>query len=312
MSQIPSISIVVPNFNGGATLDATLRSLVEQEYPRIEILVADGGSTDNSVEVIRRYEKQIAWWISEKDRGQSHAINKGFARATGDVVNWLCSDDQLSPGALRHVGAIFAEDPGIDVVAGACRCVFEHQGGSSIVWTPDPGKLKLMPCCCPIPQSSCFYRRALLSRPGPLDEGLHYTMDFELWCYFQSRNARWHVTPTELSIYLNSGQNKTCSGTDRMFEEHLQVYDRYVQERVPLSFWQRRVRRRFQQVRPRVGERRWKYWRFLVRPPERAIDFLLGLAYGRERVKALNWEPLFAAAIPSPAQTAAGSGRAPE
>jgi len=83
-ATIPSISIVVPNYNGGTTIDATLRSLIDQDYPRLEILVVDGGSADNSVDVIRRYEQHIAWWISEKDSGQSNAINKGFARATGE------------------------------------------------------------------------------------------------------------------------------------------------------------------------------------------------------------------------------------
>src|SRR5450755_112336 len=116
---LPSMSIVVPNFNGGATIEATLVSLIEQNYPGLEILVADGGSTDNSVEVICKYESHIAWWVSEKDRGQANAINKGFLRAKGEIVNWLCSDDVLLPNALSTVGRIFAAEPEIDVVAGS-------------------------------------------------------------------------------------------------------------------------------------------------------------------------------------------------
>src|SRR5260370_24023128 len=116
---LPSISIVVPNFNGGATLEATLVSLIEQNYPGLEILVADGGSTDNSVEVIRKYESHIAWWVSEKDRGQANAINNGFLQAKGEIVNWLCSDDVLLPNALLTVGRVFGAEPEIDVVAGA-------------------------------------------------------------------------------------------------------------------------------------------------------------------------------------------------
>src|SRR5579863_10063148 len=104
---LPSISIVVPNYNGGGTLARTLQSLVDQHYDGLEILVVDGGSTDNSIEVIKQYGSHITWWVSEKDRGQSHAINKGFARATGQIVNWLCSDDVLTPNALRVVGEQF-------------------------------------------------------------------------------------------------------------------------------------------------------------------------------------------------------------
>ena len=99
MSMPPVISVVVPNFNGAATLADTLASLVEQDYPHKEILVVDGGSTDASVHIIQRYAEHIAWWVSEKDNGQSSAINKGLARAKGQVVNWLCSDDRLEKGA---------------------------------------------------------------------------------------------------------------------------------------------------------------------------------------------------------------------
>src|SRR5689334_12013167 len=93
------------------TIGAAVQSLADQNYPNLENFVVDGGSTDDSVEVIKRFEPHLTWWVSEKDRGQSHAINKGFARATGEVVNWLCSDDLLTPGALDVVGRHFAESP---------------------------------------------------------------------------------------------------------------------------------------------------------------------------------------------------------
>src|SRR3990172_5636730 len=123
MSRLPNISIVVPNYNGGTTLEATLGSLVDQHYSKLEIIVVDGASTDNSVDVIKQYEPYIAWWVSEKDRGQAHGINKGFAKCTGEIVNWLSSDDLLMPGALDIVGRHFAESPHIDVLVGHCRYV---------------------------------------------------------------------------------------------------------------------------------------------------------------------------------------------
>ncbi len=112
MGTLPSISIVVPNFNSAHTLAAALQSLLDQHYPKLEIIVVDGGSTDDSLAVIRQFEPHLAWWVSEKDRGQSHAINKGLAHCTGDVVNWLNSDDLLCPGALHAVGEAFAAGGG--------------------------------------------------------------------------------------------------------------------------------------------------------------------------------------------------------
>ena len=111
MPTLPTISIVVPNYNGAATLAATLESLVSQGYPSLEVMVMDGGSTDGSREIIRRFERHLAWWTSAPDSGQSAAINMGFRRATGEILNWLCSDDRLLPGGLVVVGRYFAEHP---------------------------------------------------------------------------------------------------------------------------------------------------------------------------------------------------------
>ncbi len=179
---LPSISIVVPNFNGGATIEATLVSLIEQNYPGLEILVVDGGSTDNSVEVIRKYERHIAWWVSEKDRGQAQAINKGFARANGEIVNWLCSDDVLLPNALMTVGQILGAEPEVDVLAGATLEHFSDGRRRDRMFKASSELIDILPVNNPCAQPSCFYRRRLiLTRGTPLDESYHYAMDTELW-----------------------------------------------------------------------------------------------------------------------------------
>ena len=287
MSELPSISIIVPNFNGGATLEATLLSLIEQRYPNLEILVVDGASTDNSVEVIRRYENQIAWWVSEKDRGQSHAINKGFARCTGDVVNWLCSDDVLLPGALHAVAKAFTEEPRPDVVAGACRFCYRNEPERDRLDQPAQWRLELMPCTNPLPQPGCFYRRSLLDRVPVLDESLHYAMDFDLWNYFRQRGAKWKFIPDVLSVMYFTDENKTSSGAVKITKEFEAIYKRYVHERIPLTFWHRLFRYPLERVRRRHRGALFAY--LIYFPYQCAVIALLSPFYGFRRVRWMNW-----------------------
>ena len=173
MIILPKISIVVPNYNGGTTIGATLESLIKQGYPDLEIIVMDGGSTDNSVAVIKRYEKHLKYWQSEKDKGQSDAINRGLERATGEVVNWLCSDDLLVEGALARIGEEFEKDPLLDVLTGRARNVYldseGNQTGESL-HSPKASDLHLLPAGCPVAQPSTFYRRRTLDRDEAIAE----------------------------------------------------------------------------------------------------------------------------------------------
>lgn len=282
---VPSISIVVPNYNGGATIDATLRSLIDQNYPRLEILVVDGGSTDNSLEVIRSYERHIAWWISEKDRGQSHAINKGFARATGEIVNWLPSDDVLLPGALHSIAKAFVQNPEADVVAGSCRFAYPDPR-SNRVEVPSPLSIELLPCMNQIPQQAIFYRRSLLDRSPPLDETLHYMMDFDLWNYFVANGARWHFIPEVLAEMRFSESNKTTAGGVRITREFETIYKRYVKEQVPLTFWHRLLRYPLERVRRR---HRGPLFGLVYYPYQCTIILLLAPFYGFRRVRWMCW-----------------------
>lgn len=288
MADLPRISIVVPNYNGAATLERTLSSLIEQRYDALEILVADGGSTDGSVEVIRRYEPHLAWWCSEKDRGQAHAINKGFAKASGDILNWLCSDDELLPGSLQRVGEFFAANPQVDVLSGACRVVFDHDPARDHVWVPRQDELALMPACNPIAQQATFWRRALLDRSQPLDESFHFGLDTELFNHFRSRGATWACIDDELAVFHMRADNKTATGGDEATRELERIYRRYAPPGMAsLMWWQRRVRwpleRAIRRGAPGVKRR-------FLRQCLRAIDVPLGWAYGRDRVRVLSWK----------------------
>jgi glycosyltransferase involved in cell wall biosynthesis len=282
---IPSISIVVPNYNGGATIEATLRSLIDQGYARLEILVVDGGSTDNSLEVIRRYEPHITWWVSEQDRGQSQAINKGFARATGDIVNWLGSDDVLLPGALSRIATAFVDDPAADVVVGSSRITYPDPRLNRI-GIPTPLSIELLPCTNQIPQPACFYRRSLLKRSPPLDETLHYAMDLELWSHFVASGARWRFIPDVLAEMRFSETNKTAAGGIKITREIETVYTRYVKERVPLTFWHRLLRYPLERVRRRHPGR---LFGLVYYPYQGSIILLLAPFYGFRRVRWMGW-----------------------
>lgn len=287
MSRLPSISIVVPNFNGGKTIRGTLDSLLAQEYLDLEIIVVDGGSTDESVAIIREYERHISWWVSEKDRGQSNALNKGFARCTGEIVNWLCSDDQLLPDTLARVGQLFADDPGIDAVAGVAEFRFLLDGRTSRQ-VPSADQLDLLPIFCPFAQPSCFYRRSLFEAVGGLDETLHYAMDLDLWTRFQRRGIRWKIISDVLSIAQMTGDNKMSTCGPRFIAEFERVYRRYVHEPISLMFWQRTIRHPLERWRARSNGKSVD-WRLVGRPLQIASVVALGPFYGFRRVRYLNW-----------------------
>jgi glycosyltransferase involved in cell wall biosynthesis len=179
--EFPLISVVTPSYNQARFLEETLHSVASQDYPRTEHIVIDGGSTDGSVDIIRRHAPRLGHWVSEKDRGQSHAINKGLAIAQGDVLAWLNSDDTYLPGALRAVGEVFATHPDVDLVYGDFvytdvaghplrrRHVFSTISFESLLYHDYLG------------QPAVFFRRSLFEKAGPIDEALHYCMDWDLF-----------------------------------------------------------------------------------------------------------------------------------
>ncbi len=198
MSEIPAprptFAIVTPSYNQAEYLEQTILSVLEQEGRGtafdVQYAVIDGGSTDESEEIIRRYETELTYWCSEKDRGQTHAINKGFSHVQGDIRAYLNSDDFYRPGALLHVAKAFASDPSLDLLHGICdkvdasgQHVLQQLGRieslAEIVdlwnyWLRPKQNLNFI-------QPEVFWSSRLAERLGPFDESLHYTMDFDYW-----------------------------------------------------------------------------------------------------------------------------------
>jgi glycosyltransferase involved in cell wall biosynthesis len=178
----PRITIVTPSFNQGEFLEDTIRSILHQDYPSLEYFIVDGGSTDNSVDIIKKYEKNIDWWVSEPDRGQSHGINKGLERATGDIINWINSDDLLFPGALQRVAACFQERQGeVHLMTGEHARISADGKIIKISSPPSRRAMSLRNLIIPIGQQSTFFTRKALDLVGLLNEDLHAIMDMDFY-----------------------------------------------------------------------------------------------------------------------------------
>ncbi len=174
----PRITIVTPSFNQGQFLEETICSVLEQNYPNLEYIVVDGGSSDNSVEIIRKYQRHLAWWVSEQDGGQSAAINKGLSRATGDLMGYLNSDDLLLVGALNRVEAAF--ESGAAWATGGRHQI--EQGQADRVLQPKRwAKRTEWFFQCLAYQPSTFWRADLFRRLGPFRQDLHCSFDYEYW-----------------------------------------------------------------------------------------------------------------------------------
>jgi glycosyltransferase involved in cell wall biosynthesis len=178
--DMPRITIITSSYNKAEYLERAIRSVLLQGYPDLEYLVIDGGSTDGSVDIIKRYENRLAYWVSEPDRGQSHALNKGLERATGEIVGWVHADDMLFPGALHTLAAAYNATPGAAIYSGAGAKIDENDNILKTVKSR-PYDPVLFRTRCTMFQPSTFINRAALDAAGHLDESLHFWMDWDLY-----------------------------------------------------------------------------------------------------------------------------------
>lgn len=207
-SHPPSISLVTCSYQQAPFLEQAMRSVLEQEYASLEYIVMDGGSSDGSTDIIRRYARALAHWESAPDGGQTRALIKGFGRCTGEIYGWLCSDDMLLPGALRAVGEYFAAHPRVEAVYGDALWI--DAGGRLLRPKRESGfnRFVLLHDHNYIPQPSMFWRRSLYEAVGGLDARFDLAMDADLWERFSTRTRIAHL-PRYLSCMRFHAQQKT-------------------------------------------------------------------------------------------------------
>ena len=216
----PKITIVTPSFNQGQYLEETIVSVLDQKYPNLEYIIVDGGSTDNSVSIIKKYEKYLTHWVSEKDKGQSDAINKGIRKFTGDLFNWLNSDDFLEKEALSKLANAYHENPGKKVFVFGLSNLIE---GEKIPFTKSnhPSQPLLYYCEPVIKQQSTFYHRDAIEKFGTANIHLHYCMDYEWWLKFMFLFGTDAIYTSEelISVFRHHADSKTSTSYAKFLKD---------------------------------------------------------------------------------------------
>jgi glycosyltransferase involved in cell wall biosynthesis len=223
----PKISIVTPSYNQAQFLEETIRSVLLQDYPNLEYIIIDGGSMDNSVEIIKKYESDLAYWVSEPDEGQTSAINKGFRRATGDIMAWINSDDLYTKGTFQKVGEIFKQSPELCAIYG--NCILFDEKERELLLKPGIFIFQKMISGDYIPQPSTFFRRDVIDKIGYLDENFHYSMDYDLFLRIGAKYKIEYVDEV-FSKFRFHETSKTVSQDFHFFPEDILALHKILQE----------------------------------------------------------------------------------
>lgn len=221
------VSIITPSFNQGEFIERTLQSVADQrdtlpEHVELEHVVFDGGSTDNTTEILQKFHPKVQW-VSEKDKGQADAVNKGIRNTTGEIIGWLNSDDIYYPGAIACITEFFNDNPTIDMVYGMA----DHIDKAGYVIEPyptEPWSFERLKETCIICQPALFFRRHLIDQYGVLDESLNYCMDYEYWLRLGKAGVRMHYIEEKLAGSRFYADNKTLRARVKVHQEINDVF----------------------------------------------------------------------------------------
>jgi len=242
MADLPLVSIVTPSYNQAAFLEQTMLSVLGQEYPDLEYMVVDGASTDGSVEIIQKYAGKLAWWVSEKDHGQGEAINKGFARATGEIVAWLNSDDVYQPRAVMAAVREFQAHPEVGMVFSDVLAIDAENNVLNLMRCGDWGLDELMTFHI-LNQPGVFMRRRVLEKGGYLDPAYHYMLDTHLWLRLAQVAPMRYLKQTLAAGRFHAGA-KNLAAAPRFGEESLRLVE-WMRQQPELA-------ERFARLEPRI------------------------------------------------------------
>ena len=237
-NNFPKISIITPSYNQAQFLEKTILSVLDQDYPNTEYIVIDGGSTDGSVEIIQKYADRLDYWVSEEDSGQSAAINKGFLRATGEIICWLNSDDYFLPGTLAFVAEQLREGTNCHALVGQCFVVYTDGKPPSLqrgIYTNHRELLQFWRGYY-MHQPAIFWRREVYEKIGLLDENLHYIMDFDYWTRI-SKHFGFKQVDRPLACATHHIDAKTGDGFVKYWDGLRRYARRYWGSPLKLEYW---------------------------------------------------------------------------
>jgi glycosyltransferase involved in cell wall biosynthesis len=224
VNRYPLVSVITPSFNQGEFIEETIKSVLSQDYPHIEYIVIDGGSTDNTLEILKKYSDKIRW-LSESDKGQADAVNKGFSMAKGEILGWLNSDDTYRPGAMRKAVKAFLTNPAIIMVYGDAYFI-DREGSFTGRYSTEPFDLRHLAEVCFICQPTVFLKSEVIKKIGMLDTNLQTCMDFDYWIRIGKKFDPSKISYLRKKFLANSrmyGENKSLGRSEKHYSEIMET-----------------------------------------------------------------------------------------